>query len=250
MADLAARATDPEEKKNFQKRSNIARSKGNRMCVNAPVQGGAADYIKMGMIRTQKAIKEAGLQDKIRLVMTIHDALEFYVHESVSTQTVIDLINPMVSFPVQGLPEILAEWHEGRRWGEVVEIQLDGEKQIVSYSYKTKINGQELKCKFPTIEEVYEWQDNPPVPKPEPSFAPEPEKWGLVIEFDGDPIADEWEGVKEELESWSDESGIEVHVRLGDDKKILDLKVLESDDLATRLKKYLSNADVFLDKVN
>jgi DNA polymerase I-like protein with 3'-5' exonuclease and polymerase domains len=119
------------------------RSKGERMCVNAPVQGGAADYIKIGMVRVSKAIKKAeedGLIPKggIRLVMTIHDALEFYVHESISSQTVIDLLHPCVSFPVAGLPEILAEWHEGYRWGTVFEINMDSQHEIQSWEYKVE----------------------------------------------------------------------------------------------------------------
>lgn len=114
---------------------NFIRSKGDRLCVNAPVQGGAADYMKIGMVRVNKVIKKAGMQDKIRLIMTVHDALEFYVHESVTTQEVIDLIGPAVSFPVKGLPvEIRADWHEGYRWGSVVEINMDANKQIKSYS--------------------------------------------------------------------------------------------------------------------
>lgn len=110
------------------------RSKGDRMCVNAPVQGGAADYMKLGMVRVNRAIKKAGLQDKIRLVMTVHDALEFYVHDSITTQEVIDLVQPAISFPVKGLPDIRADWHEGYKWGSVVEIKLDKEKKISGYA--------------------------------------------------------------------------------------------------------------------
>jgi DNA polymerase I-like protein with 3'-5' exonuclease and polymerase domains len=116
------------------------RAKGDRMCVNAPVQGGAADYLKIGMIRTNKAIKRAEADGTIpvggiRLVMSVHDALEFYVHESVATQTVIDIVNPAVTFAVKGLPYIRADWHEGMKWGSVVELNLDKEtKQILNYS--------------------------------------------------------------------------------------------------------------------
>jgi hypothetical protein len=124
-------------------------SKGDRMCVNAPVQGGAADYMKIGMVRAQAAIKKAGLQDKIRMVMTIHDALEFYVHESISTQQVIDLIQPAISFPLKGMPEILAEWHEGYKWGSVAEVLLDENKKIIGY---------EMTVEPPTGEKLH-WEE-------------------------------------------------------------------------------------------
>lgn len=105
------------------------RAKGDRLCVNAPIQGGAADYMKIGLVRAWNAIQKAGLGDKIRLVMSVHDALEFYVADDVDDQTVIDLIDPMVAFdhPVmKGVP-IRADWHVGQKWGHVVEIKRDKE---------------------------------------------------------------------------------------------------------------------------
>lgn len=99
-------------------------SKGDRLSMNAPIQGAAADYMKIAMINADRAINAAGLQDRVHLVMNIHDALEFYVHESVSPQTVVDLLAPRVSFPVQGLPSIVAEWHKGTNWGNVTELRV------------------------------------------------------------------------------------------------------------------------------
>jgi DNA polymerase I-like protein with 3'-5' exonuclease and polymerase domains len=129
------------------------KSKGDRMCINAPVQGGAADYMKFGMVRVRAAIKKAEAEGRIpersiRLVMTIHDALEFYVSNEVPTQTVIDIVQPAVSFPVPKFPdiEILAEWHEGHRWGSVVEIKMDSNKQITHYEV------EDVDQKFPTVE--------------------------------------------------------------------------------------------------
>jgi DNA polymerase I-like protein with 3'-5' exonuclease and polymerase domains len=134
------------------------RSKGDRMCINAPVQGGAADYMKLGMVRVRHAIKKAEAEGRIpknsiRLVMTIHDALEFYVHDDVSTQTVIDIVQPAVSFPVPGFPdiEILAEWHEGIRWGSVIEIKMDAQKQITHYEI------EDVDQEFPTLEYAYNY---------------------------------------------------------------------------------------------
>lgn len=99
-------------------------AKGERLCVNAPIQGSAADYMKIAMVRADAAIKSAGLQDRVQLVMNIHDALEFYVSDEIATADLIEILSPAVSFPVPGWPPILAEWHEGQRWGEVRDIDL------------------------------------------------------------------------------------------------------------------------------
>jgi DNA polymerase I-like protein with 3'-5' exonuclease and polymerase domains len=141
----------------YQDSRKFIQSKGDRMCVNAPVQGGAADYMKYGMVRVNARIKkaeEAGTipMGGIRLIMTVHDALEFYVHDSVDSQTVIDIVNPAVSFPVPGLPEIRADWHEGKTWGSVVEINLNEEKKIESYSI------EDVDEKFATIVDAYNFQ--------------------------------------------------------------------------------------------
>lgn len=103
------------------------RSKGERLCINAPIQGAAADYMKIAMVRADAALKEAGLSEHVRLVMNIHDALEFYVRDDVPTSRVIEVLDPAVSFEVPGFPPILAEWHEGTKWGSVEEIEADNE---------------------------------------------------------------------------------------------------------------------------
>ena len=45
--------------------------------INTPVQGTAADMIKLAMVRVSRAMKEAGL--KAKMVLQIHDELLFDV---------------------------------------------------------------------------------------------------------------------------------------------------------------------------
>lgn len=141
------------------------RAKGDRMTVNAPVQGTAADIIKLAMVNTQKAIHAAGLSDKIRMTLTVHDALEFLVHDSVSTQEVIDLIDPCVNLIIPGFDvEIRADWHEGYQWGAVADIELDDKKQITGYSmtYELPWTGEAFEWKGSTVREAldpyYQWE--------------------------------------------------------------------------------------------
>src|SRR5207248_461211 len=51
------------------------RSLGERLAVNTPIQGSAADIIKVAMVRCHEALRDAGLDT--RLVLQIHDELLF-----------------------------------------------------------------------------------------------------------------------------------------------------------------------------
>jgi DNA polymerase I-like protein with 3'-5' exonuclease and polymerase domains len=107
------------------------RSGGDRNSFNYPIQGAATgDYVRIAMVRAYRAIEQAGLSDKIRLVMNIHDALEFYVHRSVDLKTAINIIRPAVVIDIEGWPSMVADWHIGQKWGSVKDIILKDDGSI------------------------------------------------------------------------------------------------------------------------
>lgn len=98
--------------------------KGERLAGNAPVQGGAADYMKVAMVRQYKALGEAGLRDKVRLVANVHDSLTWEVDDDLLPYQLIEMLDPTVSFPLNGFPPITADWAVGLDWGSLVEVDL------------------------------------------------------------------------------------------------------------------------------
>lgn len=105
-------------------------AKGERLCVNAPIQGGAADYMKIAMVRADKALRKAGLHDQVHMIMNVHDALYFEAHRSVHPQTIINCLQPAVVFPVEGWPKMITDWSIGVRWGGMKKIKLDADGNI------------------------------------------------------------------------------------------------------------------------
>ncbi|MGV3629646.1 MAG: DNA polymerase I [Bacteroidota bacterium] len=68
----------------------IVRGYAERNAINAPIQGSAADIIKLAMIAVDKAMTEANVKSK--LLLQVHDELVFDVHKSE-----IDLMKKLVT---------------------------------------------------------------------------------------------------------------------------------------------------------
>lgn len=116
------------------KRGRAMRREGERTAGNAPIQGSATgDYKKAAMVRAKRALRKAGLDDKVHLVMDVHDALYFYARLDVAPQDIIAVLQPAVVFPVTGWPPIVADWSIGQRWGTMHKLELldDGTVRVV-----------------------------------------------------------------------------------------------------------------------
>jgi DNA polymerase-1 len=57
----------------LQSSNRALRSAGERMAINMPIQGTAADIMKLAMIRTDRALREGGFRS--RVVLSVHDEL-------------------------------------------------------------------------------------------------------------------------------------------------------------------------------
>jgi DNA polymerase I-like protein with 3'-5' exonuclease and polymerase domains len=106
-----------------------------RTAGNAVIQGPATgEYVKIAMVRAVRALERAGLADRVRLVMNVHDALEFEVRKDVAPIEVMNVLQSAVVYPVTGpgapWPEMVAEWHVGESWGQVKDIHIE-DGQIV-----------------------------------------------------------------------------------------------------------------------
>ncbi len=86
-----------------------------RVAINAPIQGSAADMIKLAMIRISKALKDAGV--KSRMILQVHDELVFDVpHEEVEQVRAIVLDNMQAALALPNDVPVIAESGTGSNW--------------------------------------------------------------------------------------------------------------------------------------
>ena len=91
------------------------RSFGERIALNTPIQGTAADIIKIAMIQVDQALREKGFQ--ARLVLQIHDELlvDCPIEESEEvSKLLVDIMESQDDFSVP----LLVELEKGNNWYE------------------------------------------------------------------------------------------------------------------------------------
>lgn len=90
---------------------------GERLAVNSPIQGTAADIIKLAMIKIDEYIENENLTEKVKMLLQIHDELLFEIHEDVLSQTVEQIKNIMEKVVELEVP-IVVDVSIFNRWGE------------------------------------------------------------------------------------------------------------------------------------
>ncbi|MFA6105586.1 MAG: DNA polymerase I [Patescibacteria group bacterium] len=94
-----------------------ARSAAERMAVNHPVQGTAADLMKMAMIEVYKYLKENFKNEDAKLIMQVHDELVLEVKEKLVAEISNKLKEIMENVVKLRVP-VKVEVGAGQSWGE------------------------------------------------------------------------------------------------------------------------------------
>ena len=84
--------------------------------MNMPVQGSAADIIKIAMVKVWERLKALGL--KSRLVLQVHDELLIETYKDEQEQ-VEQLLQEEMENAVKLSVPLIAEVHSGNNWYEV-----------------------------------------------------------------------------------------------------------------------------------
>ncbi|HLA99131.1 MAG TPA: DNA polymerase I [Anaerolineales bacterium] len=95
------------------------RNREEREAINAPIQGAAADIIKIAMLRVPAALAEAGLS--ARMLLQVHDELVLECPEEELNATARWVREVMESAYQLKIP-LLTEARSGLNWGEMVPV--------------------------------------------------------------------------------------------------------------------------------
>lgn len=93
----------------------MQRSFGERVAMNAPIQGTAADIIKIAMIRVDKRLREEKM--KSRLILQVHDELLVEAHKD-ETERVKEIMKTEMQGAADLHVSLEIDMHEGKNWYE------------------------------------------------------------------------------------------------------------------------------------
>ncbi len=88
---------------------------GERVAMNSPIQGTAADIIKLAMIRTHEMLEKSGLD--ARLILQVHDELLLVAHRSCAAEAETLLRDAMENAVSYSVP-LTVDIHTGNTWFE------------------------------------------------------------------------------------------------------------------------------------
>lgn len=94
-------------------RNMMVRKAAERAAINAPLQGSAADIIKMAMIEVDKMLPK----DQAKMLLQVHDELVFEVDEEIADELAPQLAEVMQSVIEISVP-LVVEVGKGMNWGE------------------------------------------------------------------------------------------------------------------------------------
>ncbi|MBM3249343.1 MAG: DNA polymerase I [Candidatus Omnitrophica bacterium] len=101
-------------------KSQALRQFAERQAVNTPIQGTAADLIKLAMVQIQRGIREKGL--RAQMVLQIHDELLFDAPKEELREAVVFIRERMENVLKLAVP-VKVEIKKGKNWLEMEEVK-------------------------------------------------------------------------------------------------------------------------------
>lgn len=104
---------------------SVVRSQAERIAINMPIQGTAADVLKIAMIDLHKELMENYSREEVKMILTVHDELVFEVRDD-KLEEVAKLVRDSMENP-KGFKldvPIKVDVEYGQNWGDLKDLEL------------------------------------------------------------------------------------------------------------------------------
>lgn len=99
--------------------NKLVQNSAQRICINTPIQGSAADIVKKAMIDIFNSILESDLNGKLKMLLQVHDELIFECDDDKKTlEKAINLIREKMENAVKLNVPLRVSIESGKSWGE------------------------------------------------------------------------------------------------------------------------------------
>ncbi len=110
---------------NLRSRIPFMKAMAERMAMNAPLQGTAADFVKIAMARVDEALRRAKLHTRTDLILQVHDELIFEADDDKKmleefTKVVVGAMTSVAKGTKGELIPLVVDTALGKRWGGLV----------------------------------------------------------------------------------------------------------------------------------
>jgi DNA polymerase I len=107
------------------------RAQAERYAINAPIQGTAADIVRIAMVKIVEYIKKDKLDDKVHMLLQIHDELVFEVKEK-EVEKIVPILKQIMESSLDGKETfgvpIVAEVKIGHNWRDMTKLKVESRK--------------------------------------------------------------------------------------------------------------------------
>jgi len=103
----------------FGNKNEKQRRQARRMAYNQVIQGTAADILKYGEVQVYKKVRESYGFDKVKLILSSHDALAFEVLKEVDLASFLSDMSKCMECQIRGFPPFIVDISVGKGWGDL-----------------------------------------------------------------------------------------------------------------------------------
>jgi DNA polymerase-1 len=104
------------------------RAAAERVAINMPVQGTAADVIKVAMINLHRALQEGGYRTK--MILQVHDELLFEVPRD-ELDAMQRLVPEYMASAIPLVVPLKVDVGVGANWGDLLDVEEDADLELV-----------------------------------------------------------------------------------------------------------------------